>query len=655
MDIPAPPPLPVARDMRQPPCKNVQEPAHPPFLTTGSTKEDKVFKFFDLSGPLASVSVRTVVRHYLGGSHLNNVPAPGIYMILGRLRCLHYAIGRYNAGLETPFPAFTEYWRPRVLNHLSGFGFQLHFAAHPIHVAGLSELIQTVEDIFSTEIREARECIKDGSITFEALGELYRHDTPVYSTEYLGGTPAVFYVVDSYYQEHRNITGVQKSFTWILEFVATMGSHVTVVSVTECLNAWSGVRARPLSHLAYVPLSRLEKSHLQERGESYTKYAAGGAKFLRYEGDSFFRHSRPSQQNNASLSGSAYNRLPSSGRVMIDVDRGALLGHHASQGLDEPTLAMIKLAERYRRWKNTSSKRGSSTDTLLLWETVPEEFQLYCWPALVGFSFSAKSWGHVLVSGLSHIEFNDKAFQELVLAEERKQLIRALVQYGNDHDIDDIVGGKQSGAIFLLHGPPGVGKTLTAEAVAELLRRPLYYVTMGELGLTPQEMEHRLSDVLDLCAEWNAITVLDEADVFLEQRSTSDLVRSSMVCVMLRLLEYHPGILFLTTNRVRSFDPAFESRVTVALRYESLDFEARIQIWENLLRRASLPISSEVILKKLGNHELNGRQIKGVVRLACALAKERSAPALTQDILDTTLQFTSTGREGMANDHSWQP
>lgn len=42
------------------------------------------------------------------------------------------------------------------------------------------------------------------------------------------------------------------------------------------------------------------------------------------------------------------------------------------------------------------------------------------------------------------------------------------------------------GTIFLLHGPPGVGKTLTAEAIAELLHKPLYVVSMGELGTTPE-------------------------------------------------------------------------------------------------------------------------------------------------------------------------
>lgn len=154
----------------------------------------------------------------------------------------------------------------------------------------------------------------------------------------------------------------------------------------------------------------------------------------------------------------------------------------------------------------------------------------------------------------------------MVLKQERKELIRAVVRHGTAVQVPDVISGKQGGKIFLLHGPPGVGKTPTAEAIADVLHRPLYYVTMGELGVTPEDLERRLSDVLELCAEWDALAVLDEADVFLETRSNSDLIRNAMICVVLRILEYHPGILFLATNRVRAIDPAFESRIAVALR-----------------------------------------------------------------------------------------
>ena len=91
-----------------------------------------------------------------------------------------------------------------------------------------------------------------------------------------------------------------------------------------------------------------------------------------------------------------------------------------------------------------------------------------CWPAVTGFSFTAKVWGHVLVDGLKEIDFDDKAFEQLVLAPDRKQLIHAMVKH-SEGVFKDIISGKGGGSIFLLHGPPGVGKTLTAEAVAEMV------------------------------------------------------------------------------------------------------------------------------------------------------------------------------------------
>ena len=81
----------------------------------------------------------------------------------------------------------------------------------------------------------------------------------------------------------------------------------------------------------------------------------------------------------------------------------------------------------------------------------------------------------------------------------------------------------------MLHGPPGTGKTLTAESIAELLRCPLYMVSTGELGTDARTLERELQNILEITQVWGALLLLDEADVFLEQRGTYDLHRNAMV------------------------------------------------------------------------------------------------------------------------------
>jgi len=169
---------------------------------------------------------------------------------------------------------------------------------------------------------------------------------------------------------------------------------------------------------------------------------------------------------------------------------------------------------------------------------------------------------------------------------------------------------------------------------------------MGELGTDPTTMEQRLGDILNLCSTWGALTLIDEADVFLEKRSSCDILRNAMTCVVLRLLEYFPGILFLTTNRVTEFDPALESRVTVALKYEELGEVGREQVWRNMISRLSYPKQDDIDYEKLAKHHLNGRQIKNSVRLALALSIDSNKP-LDQSCLDETVLFTNLGRRDM--------
>lgn len=254
-----------------------------------------------------------------------------------------------------------------------------------------------------------------------------------------------------------------------------------------------------------------------------------------------------------------------------------------------------------------------------------------CWPTIGGFSFSAKKWGEVLIGNVSPVMFDDKAFDKLVFPPEKKKLIKSLVENSNE-SFSDIITGKGGGCIFLLHGSPGVGKTLTAEAIAELLHRPLYSVSVGELGTNTKELEKKLREILELAGIWDAVILIDEADIFLEKRSENDIMRNAMVGIFLRLLEYHQGVLFLTTNRVKVFDEAFHSRISVALKYEDLNEGAREQIWNNLLDTAKIEGLDH---KALAKYELNGRQIRTTIRLAQSLAHTEGIKVGQKHISDT--------------------
>lgn len=191
---------------------------------------------------------------------------------------------------------------------------------------------------------------------------------------------------------------------------------------------------------------------------------------------------------------------------------------------------------------------------------------------------------------------------------------------------DDLIAGKGNGLIMLLHGGPGTGKTLTAESVAEIAEMPLYNVTCGDIGTSADAVEKYLQTVLVLGKAWNCVLLLDEADIFLEERTLSDLERNSLVSVFLRTLEYYDGILILTSNRVGIFDEAFKSRIQVALHYPNLDRIARKKIWKNFFDMMEMD-EEDVNLDELNQHmaelagqDMNGREIRNALTTARQLA-----------------------------------
>ncbi|OBT79998.1 hypothetical protein VF21_01107 [Pseudogymnoascus sp. 05NY08] len=173
------------------------------------------------------------------------------------------------------------------------------------------------------------------------------------------------------------------------------------------------------------------------------------------------------------------------------------------------------------------------------------------------------------------------------------------------------------------------------KSIAEETHKPLYPITSGELRTDVVQTDQSLRRIFTRAKTWNAILLLDEADVFLAKRDRADLQRNAFVSVFLRLIEYYQGILFLVTNRVDEFDEAFQSRIRLTIHYQPLDDVQRTAIWRNLLGRIESKTWNEDILKKLGqSYKINGREINNLIRTAAALA-EYEEVALAERHIET--------------------
>ncbi|KAK8016659.1 hypothetical protein PG993_014848 [Apiospora rasikravindrae] len=258
------------------------------------------------------------------------------------------------------------------------------------------------------------------------------------------------------------------------------------------------------------------------------------------------------------------------------------------------------------------------------------------------FVFRTRSWEKVHVKNLSEPDFDESMVNNLIIDEKKKRTLTSLAKsFARRNQTEekmpkpmwsaDFVVGKGAGLTFLLHGRPGVGKTLTAECIAAFTKRPLMILTSSDIGTNPKVVEENLTKHFRNAKSWGAILLIDEADVFMERRSTADLTRNSLVAGFLRALEYYEGILFLTTNRVGSFDDAFISRVHVQLYYPEFTDDQRQKVWQTFIDKLQrdrkgymrLNMDAKEYIAQINKSDLkwNGREIRNAFQTAVSLAE----------------------------------
>ncbi|KAK3722755.1 hypothetical protein LTR37_002327 [Vermiconidia calcicola] len=477
----------------------------------------------------------------------------------------------------------------------------------------LDLLLDFIREEFKDTIKETENLLAEGMINYQHLWTIFRPGATIYAPVF--GQPRAF-TLQSY-----NYSCDPPGLVLATEYVDFDGTDMGTRSNTRVIAAFFG--AERISDLSAFPIdwhgaSDNVQKQLVARGRLWEQVA--GMHFRNYKGIALEYGGRCGP-----------DRYNVEGRVVVDAKTFHRLNANMAFTVNPFKSAEDKRSKQRRIQEYDDDDEDDMGATL---DLVPDmrleidpltDKQCMLASCMVrGFSFSEKRWLDFFVDKLAPAGWNTDCFEQLVLPAAQKDLVKALVSTHVKQRLsfDDIVKGKGKGLILVLHGPPGVGKTLTAETVAEYTKRPLYSVSSGDLGTNSSVLDERLSRILDMASTWKAVLLIDEADIFLERRSLHDLERNSLVSIFLRVLEYYEGILFLTSNRVNTFDDAFKSRIHVPLKYNGLTVSSRKQIWKNFLDKVDSKVDiDEQGYESLAQADINGRQIKNVVRTAKSLAQ----------------------------------
>jgi len=504
---------------------------------------------------------------------------------------------------------------------------------------------QVVEPVLAPHLKAAAECKEHGVIPYDSVWTIFPPGCLV--TWEADGQSNIGRM-----EEAGNVLTMYKpAYQVTCDQVDWNGEVFGFIKKTITIQSFEGTR--PVTELSIIPLdlkpnaAELKKAHIQ-RGRAFE--ALHGYHFKAYEGPaqgtdgwglrkiqkrindrvvidmfSYYHFEQMQPPTLSSLEGTidlSAEHVPKYERGWecqpVDIDYENIYAeHNYSRGPRRPR-------DRDRARRRPMRRVSDDGDEPVQLKPLTEDQLLLTVPWVKGFVLKEKKWYSLAVNYIKPIIWND-SFSNLVLPHQEKDLLLAFAQSkikSSEIFFDDFVDGKGRGIIILLSGSPGVGKTLTAESIAEKMQVPLYTLSAGEIGIVPATVELEISSALEKCTMWNAILLLDEADVFLEKRELNSLKRNELVSIFLRLLEYYEGMMFLTTNRVSTIDPAFESRIDISIDYPNLTSELQLQIWENFLYRneeVKAAISKED-LEPISKLALNGRQIKSAVKTAQLLA-----------------------------------
>jgi hypothetical protein len=417
-------------------------------------------------------------------------------------------------------------------------------------------------------------------------------------------------------------SGEEEAGRILLELKANSLSKIAVETLTirsrDIVNKTVG---EILAHKGYLKETPALLGAYDASCERYFAWRAAYNQQFSAIGTGYYAEDPTASHRNTDWSRKNVVVLSSSGGPARLVNEEQILGQRATrfEGSGDILSAYLRKAAKSLRYDETVENRMAASKGAIP-RGMFTELPVHGYMLMFHLELHHHLWVHA--DDMQPYRYQPELKDKLILPQEQTDLIDILTAE-MDVLMDDIVAGKSGGTTVLCAGPPGVGKTLTAEVYAEIIKRPLYRVHSGQLGLNVSEMEKVLKETLMRAQRWGAVMLIDEADVYIKRRD-ADIAANAVVGVFLRVLEYFNGLLFLTTNRVDDIDEAIVSRCIAMIKYHPPQADDRRRIWQVMASQFQLALDGALIEELVMCFpQASGRDIKGLAKLVAKFCQHK--------------------------------
>jgi hypothetical protein len=214
------------------------------------------------------------------------------------------------------------------------------------------------------------------------------------------------------------------------------------------------------------------------------------------------------------------------------------------------------------------------------------------------------------------------------------------------------------GISVLFAGPPGSGKTMASEVIANHLRLDLFRIDLsGVMSKYIGETEANLRRLFDAAEDGGAILLFDEADALFGKRTevkdSHDRYANIEINYLLQRMEAYGGLAILATNMKSALDQAFMRRLRFVVDFPFPGAAERKAMWEKAFP-GDTPTRA-LDFDRLARLSVTGGHI-AVIAINAAFQAAQAGTDVTMPVVlnAARIEFRKLGRPINEADFRWQ-